>query len=474
MTNFYFYFNYLGLFLRFVFFPVYSGFLETGYIKTWKKIVDAIFYHYILISIGAGIIIVGVIFLIIYTDEIMGFYDNYGSLILNSLNFVTLVEVYMHVGYFVVQNIVDSRRKCNNSLNNRYYSDFENYVKKKMNKDIEKINVIYNELSKQNLAMLEPVYFQSISSLLNKAKENNEIYKINTDFFTDYDNKLLPFVAFEEKEDKPNPSINVDINDKSNENNKQIISDPEKIEYEPVPNKKSIYKLEKVLSLYSRKFKKYLRRIPRLKYISEKIANRYYIDSRCQKILTCIKYIYYYYAIIYIIFFEIVCFKTKEARINGASKRKLEENEEDDTTVVDYILVLILSFVFIFLTSSYTIAAFFSLYNRNIIKGDLIYGKHQGDDINLISTTKSVAGLASALAYCNLYIFCYFNDMHMALYDVINFPEYDIGDGYNFLGIVRFLFLIVFGIISNSFEKICCLKINDLGNSWKYLCMNNN
>ena len=341
MTNFYFYFNYLGLFLRFVFFPVYSGFLETGYIKTWKKFLDAIFYHYILISIGAGIIVIGIIFLIIYTDEIMGFYDNYGSLILNSLNFVTLVEVYMHVGYFVVQNIVDSRRKCNNSLNNRYYSDFENYVKKKMNKDIEKINVIYNELSKQNLAMLEPVYFQSISSLLNKAKENNEIYKINTDFFTDYDNKLLPFVAFEEKEDKPNPSINVDINDKSNENNKQIISDPEKIEYEPVPNKKSIYKLEKVLSLYSRKFKKYLRRIPRLKYISEKIANRYYIDSRCQKILTCIKYIYYYYAIIYIIFFEIVCFKTKEARINGASKRKLEENEEDDTTVVDYILVQI-------------------------------------------------------------------------------------------------------------------------------------
>ena len=471
ITNFYFYFNWLGLFLRFVFFPVYSGFLETGYIKTWKKIVDAIFYHYILISIGAGIIIVGVIFLIIYTDEIMGFYDNYGSLILNSLNFVTLVEVYMHVGYFIVQNFIACRRKCNKNVNYSYYTDLENLVKKKMNKDIDKMNIIYKELSKLNLAMLEPVYFQNIFSLLNKAKENNEIYKINTDYDAEYDNKLLQSEVFDEKEDKSNQLMKLDINDENNENHEEINFYSEKKEYEPVPNKKSIYKLEKELSSHIRKFKKYLRRIPRLKYISEKIEDSYYINSTCQKILSWIKYIYYFYAIFCIFLFEYACLLTKEARKKEASKRKLEENEEDDTTVVDYILVLILSFVFIFLTSSYTIAAFFSLYKRNIIKGDLIYGKHQGDDINLISTTKSVAGLASALAYCNLYIFCYFNDMHMALYDVINFPEYDIGDGYNFLGIVRFLFLIVFGIISNSFEKIFCLRINDFGNSWKYLCL---
>ena len=184
ITNFYFYFNCLGLFLRFVFFPVYSGFLESGYIKTWKKLLDAFFYHYIIVSI------VGIIFLIIYTDEIIGFYGDYGSLILNSLNFVTLVEVYMHVGFFIIQNIIDCRRKCNKNVNNRYYTDFQNLVTKKMNKDIDKMNKTYKELSKQNLEMFEPDYFQKISLLLNKAKENNEIYKINVDLVVDKDKSI--------------------------------------------------------------------------------------------------------------------------------------------------------------------------------------------------------------------------------------------------------------------------------------------
>ena len=274
----------------------------------------------------------------------------------------------------------------------------------------------------------------------------------------------------EEKEDKSNPLIIGDIN----ENNKEIISDSEKKEYEPVQTKKNIYKVEKELSPLIRKFKKYLRRIPKLKHISEQIENKYQIDTTCQKICMWIKFIIYYYAILYIILFEYFCLQTKEAREIENSKRKLEENEEDDNTVADYIFSLIVSIFFIFLTSSYTIAAFFSLYKRNIITGDFLYGKHLSDNLNLISTTKSVAGLTTALAYCNLYIFCYFNNLHIALYDVINFPEYDIGNGYNFLGIVKFTFLIVFGIISNTFEKIFCLKINDFGNSWKYLCLRQN
>ena len=112
----------------------------------------------------------------------------------------------------------------------------------------------------------------------------------------------------------------------------------------------------------------------------------------------------------------------------------------------------------------------YSLYKRNFVTGDLLYGKHLGDNLNLINTTKTISGMATVLSYCNLYIFIYFIEKYPILYNVVKFPEYDIGYGYNFLGIIKFIFLITFGIIANSFKKIFCIKINDFGNSWKYLC----
>ena len=127
-------------------------------------------------------------------------------------------------------------------------------------------------------------------------------------------------------------------------------------------------------------------------------------------------------------------------------------------------------FILIFITSFYTIAVIYSLYKRNFVTGDLLYGKHLGDNLNLINTTKTISGMATVLSYCNLYIFIYFLEKSPILYDVVKFPEYDIGYGYNFLGIIKFIFLITFGIIANSFKKIFCIKINDFGNSWKYLC----
>ena len=84
---FYTYFNYFSLLLRYVLFPFYIGFSKSGYVTTWKKVLDAIFYHYIKISIVFSLIIIGIIIFIIFDDVILDFYGNYGSLIRNYLNF---------------------------------------------------------------------------------------------------------------------------------------------------------------------------------------------------------------------------------------------------------------------------------------------------------------------------------------------------------------------------------------------------
>ena len=481
--NYYFYFNCLGLFLRFVFFPIYSGFLESGYIDTKKKFLDALFYHYIIVSIIIGVVIVGTILLIIFIDELIDLYGDYGSLVINSINFIALIRIYLNVGFFIIHNLIDCRRKYNKTVNKRYNIFFKNLVLKAINEDNEEMNKVYKKLSKKiiksNLKTLEPNYYQIISSLINEAKENKEIYKINFD--EEKNNKLFPSDIFEEEEDdKSHALIEVDLNKENNNNltnderQRNSISSFEIKEYGPVQNKNDINKVEKELSPHIRNFKHYLRTLPKLKFVLDEIEQENKEITKCKKILINIKYIIYYIAITAILYFEYFCLKVKKVREEESKERKLEEDlEEYNRTILEFILAIFLAITFAYINSPYTIAVFYSLYKRNIITGDLIYGKHFADDLNLINTTKTIAGLAPVLAYCNLYIGNYWFEQHPALFDVVMFPEYDIGNGYNFLGLIKFTFLIVFGIISNSFEKIFCLKINDFGNSWKYLCLCN-
>mgnify|MGYP006916135461 CR=1 FL=1 len=482
--NYYFYFNCLGLFLRFVFFPIYSGFLESGYIQTRKKFLDATIYHYIIVSIIIGVIIVGTIILIIFIDELIELYGDYGSLIINSINFIALIRIYLNVGFFIIHNLIDCRRKYNKTLNQRYNTYFKNLVLKAIKEDNEEMSKTYKKLSKEiiksDLKTLEPNYFQYIFSLINKAKENKEIYKIN--FEEECNNKIFPSEIFEEEEDdKSNLLLEVDLNKKDSNNltndekQKERISSFDIKEFKQAQNNNDnndINKVEKELSPHIRNFKHYLRTLPKLKFILDAKEKKSKETPKCKKILLNIKYVIYYLAIIIILYYEYYCLKVKKVREKEASERKLEEDSEEyNHTVFEFIIGIFLSMILIFFNSFYTIAVFYSLYKRNIITGDLLYGKHFGDDLNLINTTKTIAGLAPVLAYCNLYIGNYWFEQHPALFDVVMFPEYDIGHGYNFIGVVKFIFLIVFGIISNSFEKIFCLRINDFGNSWKYLCL---
>lgn len=478
---FYTYFNYFSLFLRYVLFPFYIGFSKSGYVTTWKKVLDAIFYHYIKISIVVSLIIIGIIIFIIFDDVILDFYGNYGSLIRNYLNFLSLIEVYYNVGFFVFQNFFYCKRKFNKNINFEYSYNFRKRIEYEKNNNIEILNKAYKkflvEMFKTNLKNTKIYYFQNISLLVEKAKENNDIYKIN--FEEEKNNKLLS----SDKNDNNNLELNNnEINNEENENeiNKE---NNDKNQYqnnnyyikmrnqESIQIKKDINKIEKELSPYVREFKKAMRKIPKSIYLKEQFIDKSYIKKTiCQKILSCLKQTVFFIATFLILIFEMVCLGKKEYN----KERKLEENNNKTDTFWEFIMSIFITFGFIILNSSYTIAVFYSLYNRRIITGDLLYGKHLGDNISLIETTKTISGFAFVLSYCNLFIFFKTSKDNFAIFfEVIIFPDYEIGN-LSFLGTIKLLLIFILGIFTNSFEKIFSWKINDHGNVMKYFCKDNN
>lgn len=403
-------FGYYSYFLRYLLFPIYSGYLKSGYLKISKRILDSLFlhfvcYHYIKTIIGLIIIIPGIILFILYFNVLIDLNGKYG--LLNYLNFLSLIKIYINVGFFIMHNIIDSRRKFNADLNYKYYEHFKKYVIKKIDNDRDKMEKAYRKLCEEipKIASKETYnnYYKKLSSLIELAKDNKNIFKIN---FDDEEDKLLLKYSISEDENDKTEKLIINQNI-INDNLFQINNDNNEI-----PKEKSLkcfYNRERQLSYHVRKFKKYLRKIPKLQFLIDKVSNNWNYITSCQKILLYGKYFIYYLAMIIIIISDYLCLKYRKSEKNKTLNKKLEESVGADTPL-EFIGALFLTFLLIFMNSSYSIAVIYSIYKRNIITDDLIYGKHSGDNLNLINTTKEIAGLATVLAYCNLYAINYFYD----------------------------------------------------------------
>ena len=465
------YFNYFGYFLRFIFFPIFIKYSKSGYLNPLKKILDGLIlhmacYHILKLLLFIIIIIPGGILFIIYLNVLIDLDGKYG--LLNYLNFLSLIEIYMNIGFFIVHTIIDTKRKCNKDTNEKYYKNFKKYVNDKINNDNEKMEKAYYNLCKEipNIASnkLSNNYYEKLSSLINEAKKNEykDIYRINFDNIEI--NLLFKSKITEEENDKSNQLINNENN--LNQNLVEIKTNENNGTKENKNLKCCYNRQENQLSYHIRKFKKCIRKIPKLKFLIDKVEKEHKPATKCQNCLLYLKYIIYYFAVIIIIVFDSLCLKYKD-KVKPEKKDGQDPNRPD--TTLEFILAFLISFLFIFCNSSYTIAVIYSIYKRKIITDDLIYGKHSGDNLNLINTTKAISGLVTVLAYCNLYWYYYYFDIEIILFQVVQFPNFNIGLGLNFMGVIKFSFLIIFGILSNSFEKIFGYKINDFGNSCKYL-----
>lgn len=101
------------------------------------------------------------------------------------------------------------------------------------------------------------------------------------------------------------------------------------------------------------------------------------------------------------------------------------------------------------------------MYKRKLISGDFFYARNTGDNLNLIETVKTIGGLAFPLVYCNWHLM-YFSlgKRNIYVYEFMKIPEIKIGN-FNYLPLIRFILIILSGIITRNTESIFSYTIND-------------
>ena len=375
MKNFYYIFNIFNLVLKYLFLPFYIGYSKSGYIfSKCKRCVNAIFHHYIIISLGATVTVFAVLLFYMFKTELLKFYKNYGSFILNCLNFLGLIQVYLNVGFFIVQIIVDIKRKTNKDLIQRYYNFIIVKLKNKSLKDAKKLQNAIDKLTAGTI--LSFLKNTEVEFLFSEAQKNQDTYQVN-------------FSKNKEKNEVKNDTGHYTVQ----------LNEEESINF-----RSDLNKIEKEIAPYIRTLKKQMRNIKRLKYLiieTEKKKNRDLKKGCFYIIYLFIKYIFYIGIFLVIIFTDFILplIKTAELDRNESSQRNLEEKlfKYSISEWIYFILKLIVN-------SSYTIAVLFSLNKRLFISGNLLYGKNLSDNLNLIYSINSIAGMAFPLAYCNLYL----------------------------------------------------------------------
>lgn len=116
ISYFYYYFNRFSLALRYLIFPFFIGYTKSGYYRKWRRCIDAIFYHYILLIIGFILSILGIIIFFIFKEQLLKLYGNFDFTYFNYLNFIGFLQIYMEIGFFIAQILFEMRRKKSDDL----------------------------------------------------------------------------------------------------------------------------------------------------------------------------------------------------------------------------------------------------------------------------------------------------------------------------------------------------------------------
>ena len=298
---FYIIFNYFNIFVScFIF--IYLGYIKSGYISRLNKFLDAIFFsHFKKIIFGLIVILFAIILFIIKKSYLIYF----GGLILTAFNFfiyVELIKVYLNVGFFIVQICIDCKRIRNEKLIIRYNNYLIIKLREKEKKSIEKIKNVIKKLNveetKQFINNKNKKEYNYIKSLIEELKSKKEIYKIDID--KENENNMKKNENDLDKENENNIKNGEDLNEIGNNENE------EQNEKQIILNENNL--TEKDLAPYISAFKKYMRRIIRIKYLRENIEkniNKNLNKKILNKICLTLKFILFFIVFIIIIFFRL-------------------------------------------------------------------------------------------------------------------------------------------------------------------------
>ena len=410
---------------------IWINYLESGYFSTSKKLFDIFItiYHKIKRIEKWKIIVTLIAFILVFSALLSLFIIYKDTLGLSSpinyicifLDMYAIFEIYMKVGFFLVQSIIDFKRHRNDSLTTRYYIYSQTKIINETEASFNKIKETYEELNKtiQKMENFESTpYYLYLKKVSKKVEEKVKLYDIennkdtnsinNNIANTNNDLRILTLNSIDKK------SID-ELNNKSNnkENNTQN-SD----------TKKQTNEKDDDLSEYIRGFKESVRKIIKLKRKYKDIEEEKKKDlNKTTKIKICfyINYIILFLAFSIVIISDFILpfvlysnekkLKSQNNRtiiadkINSNSKNEKKEN----ITLPRLCLEIILMFLLFLICNGYTIILVYSTTRSEYISGDFLYGKHINDDLSLMKTVKLICGYTFSLVHCNLYFWYTFD-----------------------------------------------------------------
>ena len=479
-------FDYIDKTLGFILFPIIIYYLESGHFTIFRRIVDgvigifkelvqALFYSFRILLFIALLII-----LIKYRKH-YGI-DNFWDYLFIMLDCYAILDIYICVGFFLVQAIIDCKRSRNKGLTRRY----RNYsLIKIINKTDDYINKMKNLSEELKKIVKNCSKDKSSSEYINAEKVLNEVEKKLKKYESENKEIINPIIYPEvPSTDNMNVGANVgfeNLKDLNNEKNIKYFTfgNVIKININEIPAKKVEIKAnmtdkkkkpEDVVSC-NKKCKKYIRRIDKLKLLykeikketDEKKINEEIENSKKNKnpIKCCYIFIlgFSYFIAILSDFFLPFFLQRDETYIEE------KDNYEKEKSIFTLAVGVIISMFLTFICNAYTVIVIYATKRRRYITGDYLYDKKINDNINLLKTVQLICGYSFTLVYCNLYYWATLDKAKVfgvPLYKrQIIIPDYTIKSGISVFMIIKVVIIIVSIIFVFVDSKISAFK-NDL------------
>ena len=479
-------FDYIDKTFGFILFPIIIYYLESGHFTIFRRIVDgvigifkelvqALFYSFRILLFIALLII-----LIKYRKH-YGI-DNFWDYLFIMLDCYAILDIYICVGFFLVQTIIDCKRSRNKNLTRRY----RNYSLIKItNKTDDYINKMKNLSEELKKIVKNCSKDKSSSEYINAEKVLNEVEKKLKKYESENKEIINPIIYPEvPSSDNLNVGANggfENLKDLNNEKNIKYftLGNVKKINIKEIPVKKVEIKAnmtdkkkkpEDVVSC-NKKCKKYIRRIDKLKLLykeikketDEKKINEEIENSKKNKnpIKCCyiIILVFSYFIAILSEFFLPFFLQRDETYIEE------KDNYEKEKSIFTLAVGVIISMFLTFICNGYTIIVIYATKRRRYITGDYLYDKKINDNINLLKTVQLICGYSFTLVYCNLYYWATLDKkgvFGIPLYRrEIIIPDYTIKSGISVFMIIKVVIIIVSIIFVFVDSKISAFK-NDL------------
>ena len=479
-------FDYIDKTFGFILFPIIIYYLESGHFTIFRKMVDGIIgvlkelVQSLIYSFRILLFIALLIILIKYRKH-YGI-DNFWDYLFIMLDCYAILDIYICVGFFLVQAIIDCKRSRNKNLTRRY----RNYsLIKIINKTDDYINKMKNLSEELKKIVKNCSKDKSSSEYINAEKVLNEVEKKLKKYESENKEIINPIIYPEvPSSDNLNVGANggfENLKDLNNEKNIKYFTfgNVKKINIKEIPVKKVEIKAnmtdkkkkpEDVFSC-NKKCKKYIRRIDKLKLLykeikketDEKKINEEIENSKKNKnpIKCCYNLIlgFSYFIAVLSDFFLPFFLQRDETYIEE------KDNYEKEKSIFTLAVGVIISMFLTFICNGYTIIVIYATKRRRYITGDYLYDKKINDNINLLKTVQLICGYSFTLIYCNLYYWAILDKAKVfgvPLYrSQIIIPDYTIKSGISVFMIIKVVIIIVSIIFAFVDSKISVFK-NDL------------